>query len=51
MEGKRYENEQRTFLFFFFFFLLVTFETTEIYLGCTKMEISTGEKIGRREIF
>ena len=32
------------FFFFFFFFCLLLFETTELCLGCTKMEISTGEK-------
>ena len=35
------------FLFwFFFFFCFSLFETTEICLGCTKMEISTGKKSG-----
>ena len=32
------------FFFFFFFFLFTLFETTEICLGSTKMEISNGEK-------
>ena len=40
MDGERYEKKQRTF----FFFCLSLFETTEICLGCTKMEISTGKK-------
>ena len=30
----------------FFFFCLSLFETTEICLGCTKMEISMGKKLG-----
>ena len=42
LKEKRYENEQRTF--FFFFFCLSLFETTEICLGSTKLEISTGKK-------
>ena len=48
LKGKeeKYENvnDQRdpplSFFFFFFFFCLSLFETTEICLGCTKMEIS-----------
>ena len=36
--GERYENEQWNF----FFFCLSLFETTEICLGCTKMEILGG---------
>ena len=33
-----------------FFFLEIFFETTEIFLGCTKIKISTGKKsIARRE--
>ena len=50
-----YENEHRTF-FFFFFSCLSLFETTEICLGCTRKEISTGkrsilhrEKIGKSD--
>ena len=31
---------------FFFFFCLSLFETNEICMGCTKMEISTGKKLG-----
>ena len=58
-KGMENENEQRTFSFFFFFvlfcfvlfFCLSLFETTEICLGCTKMEISAGKKIGKGEIF
>ena len=52
MKGEGYENELRTFfLSFFFFFCLSLFETTEMCLGCTKMEISTGKKIGKWAIF
>ena len=32
------------FFLFFFFFCFSLFETTEICLGCTKMEVSTGKK-------
>ena len=39
--GERYENERRTFFPPF----LSLFEITEICLGCTKMEISTGRKM------
>ena len=43
--GERYEDEERTFFFnFFFLFCWSRFETTEICLGSTKMEIITGEK-------
>ena len=37
MQGKKYENEQRTLFYSFC-------KTTEIYLGSTKMEISTGKE-------
>ena len=32
--------------FFYFYFSLSLFETTEICLECTKMEISLGKKLG-----
>ena len=37
--GKKWDDS-----FFFFFFFGHFFEATEICLGCTKMEISTGKK-------
>ena len=37
--------------FFFFFFGLSLFETSEICLGRTKMEMSTGEKSGNGNYF
>ena len=48
MEGERVWKMHRRPPFFFFW---SHFETTEICLGCTKMEISVGKKIGKGEIF
>ena len=44
MEGKKYEITHRGPGFFFFFFRFPLFETTEIYLECTKMENFYREK-------
>ena len=46
MEGEEVWNftEDFFFLFFFFSFFLSAFETTEVCLGCTKMENFTEKK-------
>ena len=44
MKGGKVTKRGEDFFFFFFFFLLVTFQTTKISFGSTKMDIFYWEK-------